>query len=115
MGWLIALGIVGGYLFVGFKFAVPVYMKRAMEDHVRRWPDLSRRTEDMECWRRSEAGFAAPIPFVWPLYFLSIGYQKLIMANAPLTDHEIRLQNKQLQERVAELEAEDRLWREMHR
>ncbi|SEG94737.1 hypothetical protein SAMN04489712_15025 [Thermomonospora echinospora] len=96
---IVALGACVGYLYIGFRYLPPIYIRRAVEY----WgvPEA----------RRNAAQQAAWMALVWPGYFVFLGLAALtrrlgdrLDKAAPLSPVELAARIQERDRRIAELE-----------
>lgn len=102
----ITFAVLIGYLWVGFAHVAPSYVAREMEAFARRCPTLVNDRQYVADRRRSTCGEAVFIAVVWLPYLAGRAATGAIARRAPFTDHELREQNRQQANRIAELERE---------
>lgn len=112
---LIVLACVVAYVAVGLKYAAPMYVTRAVNERIDMWSQdllewaLKRDPDMIAKWRREETGCAFGVALVWPFYLAALGAKwmaSVAIQDAPLTSYELKLQNDQQAQRIAELERE---------
>ncbi len=99
-------GSIAAYLIVGFGYVAPRWVTREVEESIRRCPTLAKDPAEVAEWRRDSAGLAWGPALVWPLYLLGRLVTNRIASAAPLTSHELRIENEQKAKRIAQLEKE---------
>jgi hypothetical protein len=103
---VIALAAAAAYLFIGFRWSTPLFVKREMARNVEQYPTLAADPSDVKSWRREALGLGLLLAFVWPVYLIAVWVFSVADRHVPLSDLEAQRKIREQQAYIERLERE---------
>jgi hypothetical protein len=104
LNWLLAAVSVAAYIGIGFTWAAPAYIRREVQENIKRWPTLVSPQKIAE-WRQDARWECFGPALIWPLMFFRF-LPAWADRRAGLTEYELEQRKQELQREIARLERE---------